>query len=69
MLIVQVFIIHSQVFKCVVQIFDTKWNPDSVEALPGVVKTKHFIQDSRNTQTIAGGLINTIDEVNEAVKT
>ncbi len=31
-------------------------------------KAIHHIQKETNTQVIAGGLINTIDEVNEAVK-
>ncbi len=46
-----------------------KVEPDFVEVLPGVAsKAIHHIQKETNTQVIAGGLINTIDEVNEAVK-
>lgn len=46
-----------------------KVESDFVEVLPGVAsKAIHHIQKETNTQVIAGGLINTIDEVNEAVK-
>ena len=61
-------IIDSQALKRSIDLIK-KVEPDFVEVLPGVAsKAIHHIQKETNTQVIAGGLINTIDEVNEAVK-
>ena len=66
--IFRVFIIDSQALKRSIDLIK-KVEPDFVEVLPGVAsKAIHHIQKETNTQVIAGGLINTIDEVNEAVK-
>lgn len=66
--IFRVFIIDSQALKRSIDLIK-KVEPDFVEVLPGVAsKAIHHIQKETNTQVIAGGLINTIDEVNVAVK-
>ena len=61
------FIIDSQALKRSIDLIK-KLNLILLKYFRVASKAIHHIQKETNTQVIAGGLINTIDEVNEAVK-
>ncbi|EHJ07980.1 glycerol-3-phosphate responsive antiterminator [Staphylococcus simiae] len=66
--IFRVFIIDSQALKRSIDLIK-KVEPDFVEVLPGVAsKAIHNIEKETKVQVIAGGLINTEQEVQEAIK-
>ena len=65
--ILRVFILDSQALKRSIELIK-KAEPDYVEVLPGVAgKAIKIIKEETQTPVIAGGLINTPEEVTEAV--
>ena len=63
----RVFILDSQALSRSIDLIK-RVEPDYVEVLPGVAtKAIQIINEETNTQVIAGGLINDVDEVNVAV--
>lgn len=64
----RVFILDSQALSRSIDLIK-RVEPDYVEVLPGVAtKAIQIINEETNTQVIAGGLINDVDEVNVAVE-
>ncbi|RIM29891.1 glycerol-3-phosphate responsive antiterminator GlpP, partial [Staphylococcus cohnii] len=64
----RVFVLDSHALRRSIELIK-RVEPDYVEVLPGVAtKAIQIINEETNTSVIAGGLINTVEEVDIAVK-